>query len=82
VCLAHKTDGFRIVHQLMNRFHEFIAEILDLFGEVANQIMPFQVLPQALDWVEVGAVGGQVNRLNVMPAQALGHVPAGVVVHE
>ena len=80
--LAHRTDSFGFLHQLLDRFHELVAEIPALLGEVARQIVSFQVLPQPLDRVKVGAVGWQVNRLDMMPAQALGLVSAGVVEHK
>ncbi len=62
--------------------NELVAEVLALFSEVAGEVVPFQVLPKSLDRVEVGAVRWQIHRLDVMPTQALGFMPAGVVEHE
>jgi hypothetical protein len=40
------------------------------------------VLPETLDRIEVRAVGRQVERLDMMPVELLGFVPAGIVEHE
>jgi hypothetical protein len=53
-----------------------------LLGEVSGEVMPFQALPESLDRIEVGTVGWQTYRLDMMPTQYLGLVPAGVVQHE
>ena len=48
----------------------------------AREVMVFEILPQPFDGVEVRAVGRKVDRLDVMPVQPLGLVPAGVVENQ
>jgi hypothetical protein len=79
---ANGPDDFRSIHQVLDRLNELVAEVLALFREVAGQVVSFQVLPKSLDRVEVGAVRWQIHRLDVMPTQALGFMPAGVVEDE
>ena len=44
--------------------------------------MAFDVLPEPLDRVEIGAIGRQIKWFDVMPMQTFCRVPAGVVEHE
>ena len=44
--------------------------------------MAFDVLPEPLDRVEIGAIGRQIKWFDVMPMQTFCLVPAGVVEHE
>ena len=79
---ADGPDGFREIYQVLERCDDFVAEVFALFGEVACKIVSFKMLPKALDRIEVGTVRRQINRFDVMPTQALGFVPAGIVQHE
>ena len=67
---ADGSDDFRTIHHVLDRFNKFVAEVFDLFGEVTCQAVSFQVLPKSLDRVEVGAVGRQIDRFDMMPTQA------------
>ena len=44
--------------------------------------MAFDVLPEPLDRIEIGAIGRQIKWFDVMPMQTFCRVPAGVVEHE
>jgi len=44
--------------------------------------MAFDVLPEPLDRIEIGAIGRQIKWFDVMPMQTFCLVPAGIVEHE
>jgi hypothetical protein len=64
VRFANGADDFRAIHQVLDRLNELVAEILALFGEVAGEVVSFQVLPKSLDRVEVGAVRSMPVRIH------------------
>jgi hypothetical protein len=49
---------------------------------IVSQVASFHSLTKSLNRVEVGTVRWQIYRFDVMPIQALGFMPAGVVEHE
>lgn len=53
-----------------------------ILGDEACEVMAFEMLPEPFDGVEVRAVRREVDRLDMMPFQSLGLVPAGVVENE
>ena len=79
---ADGPDGFREIYQVLERCDDFVAEVFALFSKVACQVVSFKMLPKALDRIEVGTVRRQIDRFDVMPTQALGFVPTGIVQHE
>ena len=79
---ADGPDSFREIYQVLERCDDFVAEVFALFSEIACQIVSFEMLPKALDRVEVSTIRRQIDRFGMMPTQALGFVPAGIVQHE
>lgn len=53
-----------------------------VLGDEACEVMAFEMLPESFYGVEVRAVRREVDRLDMMPFQPLGLVPAGVVENE
>lgn len=51
-------------------------------GQKACEVVAFEMLQEPLDRVEVGALGRQIERLEVMPVQPLRFVPTRVVQQE
>lgn len=68
--------------QPFDRLFEFVGQLVGMFRDKARQVVTFEVLPEAFDRIEVGTVGRQVERLDVVPAQRIGMVPTGVVENQ
>ena len=64
---------------MLDGLGEFVFEMLTISRQDPGHGMSLEILPQAFDRVEIRAVGRQEHRLNMMPVQALGLVPTGLV---
>jgi hypothetical protein len=73
---ADGPDDFRQSEQIPDGIINLVAEFLAATGEISSQIVAFEMLPESFDRVEVGTVGRKIDRLEVVPFQALGFVPA------
>jgi hypothetical protein len=74
-----RADGIGVREQPFDRFFEFVGQLLGMFRDKAREVVTFEVLPEAFDRIEVGTVGREVERLDVVPVQRIGVVPTGVV---
>lgn len=61
---------------------DLFPKCFPVLGDEAREVMAFEMLPEPFYGVEVRAVRREVDRLDVMPVQPLGLVPAGVVENE
>ncbi len=79
---ADRTQCFRTGEDLTDRGEELVGEFLTPLGQEAREVVAFEMLPEPFDGVEVRAVGRQELRLDVVLAQALRLVPAGVIKNQ
>ncbi len=79
---ADRPDGFRTVEHRSQGFEELVVEFLPALRDVAGHVVALEMLPEPLDGVEVGTVGRQENRDDVVPGEAFGLVPARVVENQ
>jgi hypothetical protein len=82
VSAADGADGFGLIEQAADGFVNLVAQLLTTLCQVACQVVAFERLPEPFDRIEVGAVGGQVNRFDVVPVEALGFVSTRIVEQE
>ena len=68
--------------QPFDRLFEFVGQLLGMFRDKPREVVTFEVLPEAFDRIEVGTVGREVERLDVVPVQRIGMVPTGVVENQ
>lgn len=61
---------------------DLLPKCFPVLRDEAREVVAFEMLPEPFDGVEVRAVWREVDRLDVMPVQPLGLVPAGVVENQ
>lgn len=79
---ADGADGFGRLEKRANGLEYLFSKCVSVLRDKARKVVAFEMLPEPFDGVEVRAVGREVDRLDVMPVQPLGLVPAGVVKNE
>jgi hypothetical protein len=51
----------------LERFEQFLGERFSIVGQVTSHGLALEVLPEAFDRIEVGAVRCEIDGLDVMP---------------
>ena len=84
VCVANGAEDPGLCEQFADRVVELVGQLLPAPGGearevVALEVVALEVLPEPPDGIETRAVGGKKPRLDVVPVEGPGLVPAGVV---
>lgn len=82
MCPAGRTDRFRAVEQCAQGLEELVVEFLAALCDVSGHVVVFELLPELFDEIEIGAVGREAGRFDVVPDEPFGSVLAGVVENQ
>ena len=75
-------DEFRVFQQVLECIQQPIGQRFPVIGQKSCHGISFHVLPESFDGIEIRAVGGQIDRLDVVPVQRGALVPARVVENQ
>ena len=79
---AGRADGFRAVEQRPQGFEVLVVELLPVLCDLGRHVVAFEMLPEPLDGAEVGTVGRQDARDDVVAGEASALVPARFVKNQ
>ena len=76
---GHRADGFWIFQQAFDLLEELFAKLDAIVAKIACHSVAFEILPDSLDWIEVGTIGWLINWLDRVPDEPFGFVPTRIV---
>jgi hypothetical protein len=65
---ADRAQDFGLCEEFAYGVEELVGEFLAALGQEVCKMVAIEVLPEAFDWVEIGAVGRQELRIDVVRA--------------